>query len=72
MILAFSFTYLCSNQSEICVGVTYETKHEAENRLSHVECLVVLNKDSLELVFVECLAAKFDEFVTDVCQHCSL
>ena len=63
---------LAADESKIGVLLADEAEDETEDRLRHVQCLVVLNEYSLKLIVVKCFLAKLDILVADVGEDCGL
>ena len=63
---------LAADQSKIGVLLADEAEDETEDWLGDVQCLIVLNEYSLELIVVKCFLAEFDVLVADVGKDCRL
>ena len=57
------------DKAEIGVALAHEAKHEGVDGLRHVQGLVVLDENGLQLVVIEGLVAKFNVLVADVGEH---
>ena len=57
------------DKAEIGVALAHEAEHEGVDGLRHVQGLVVLNENGLQLVVIEGFVAKFNILVADVSEH---
>ena len=57
-------------EAKIGILLADKAEHEAEDGLGHVQSIIVLDKQGLQLVVIECFLSKFDVLVAYVGQNC--
>jgi hypothetical protein len=65
-------TYLGFNKSQVRIRLTNKAKHKTVNWFGYVKSFIMLNKECLKFVIVECLASELNKLVADVGKYCCL
>ena len=64
--------YLTSDQAEVSITLAYEAQNQTVDGLGHIQCPIMLDKQSLQFVIIKGFVAELDVLMANVSQDRSL